>query len=299
MRNLYRVFACLAFIWLSSPSALAHEPRGRVNPDTSAGLGILPPVSCGEDECASLQMQELSPRKPRALYAPPPEIFSAIESASEATGVDIVYLIKAAMLESTYDPAREVSTSSAKGLYQFVEQTWLYMMREYGAEAGLWEFAEAVIWSEKEGFTVADELLREFILSLRYDPELSALFAAAFTQRNADILERVLEREADPAELYLAHVLGASGAAELIRLADEDPGANACKAFARAAKANRTIFYEGRKPRTAEAVRNVLLNKYFDIPADTGTAAYWQPVPAGEGRAMPVLYLGDHTMIHG
>lgn len=296
MRKFLSAIACLAFVSLVPQEGAAYEPRAHLAAALDRSAERAPSIACGDGgDCALAELQA-GAEKPRRLYAPPPEIRAAIEAASAMTGTDFVYLLKTAMLESSFDPEREVSTSSAKGLYQFVEQTWLYMMHEHGAETGLWEFAESVTYSEGDGFDVEDERLREFILWLRYDPELSALFAAAFTRRNAETLARKLGRGVEPAELYVAHVLGSSGAAELIQLARENPKANACKAFARAARANRAIFYDRRKPRTAEAVLNVLMDKYFDIPVDTGQAVPWRP--HGTGVSQPVRYLGEHTLIY-
>ncbi len=295
MRASLFAICCLTVIPLVPRDVTAHEPRTPAA-ESDRIAQYAPSVRCGESgDCAASEPRSVAYRT-RTLFAPPPEIREAITAASETTGTDIVYLIRTAMLEGSYDPVCEASTSTAAGLYQFIEQTWLYMMREHGHEFGLWDFAEAVTYSEENGFDVEDKLLRAHILSLRYDPKLSALFAAAFTRRNADTMARALGRAAEPAELYLAHVLGASGAAALIRLAGERPKANASKAFPAAARANRAIFFQRRKPRSAKEVLNVLLNKYFEVPADTGAARLWRP--GGSGRPAPVRYLGGYELVH-
>lgn len=285
------MFACLAHA-----SAAAHGRAGDSfdqNPTQIAGAPFAAPVSCGlcrEAGDCSLK----SATQPRALrnagrYKAPPHILEFIDAASAMTKVDFDYLLRTAALESSFDPALEATTSTAVGLYQFVEQSWFHMVQETGAELGLEELAGAVGAGEDGGYAVAADEAREEILRLRYDPELSAIFAGLFTRRNFEALARMLEREPDAGELYVAHVFGASGAAKLIRLAAASPDAKAAKHFRRAARANRAIFYhKDKKPRSAAEVYEFLTGKYRNIPveaveddeAPTATAeppAVWEP----------------------
>src|SRR5690606_20751754 len=122
---------------------------------------------------------------------------------------------------------------------------------------------------EGGGYHVTADEMREEILRLRYDPELSAIVAGLFTQRNFEALARMIEREPGAGELYVAHVLGASGAAELIRHVAEEPDVKAEKHIRRAARANRAIFFhKDNKPRSAAEVYEYLTGKYFQIPVD-------------------------------
>ena len=50
---------------------------------------------------------------------------AAIRRASNATGVDADFLLKTARRESALNPSAKARTSSAAGLVQFIEQTWL------------------------------------------------------------------------------------------------------------------------------------------------------------------------------
>jgi hypothetical protein len=150
---------------------------------------------------------------------------------------------------------------------EFIEQSWLYMLYEAGAEFGLADLASEIAVGDKGGFEVVDEEMREAILELRYDPELSARFAALFTWRNFEALSKLLGREPEAKELYLAHVFGASAAAQLIALAAEKPDVKAERHFRRAARANRAIFYhKDRKPRSVAEVIEYLAGKYRRIP---------------------------------
>ncbi|MDO9248810.1 MAG: transglycosylase SLT domain-containing protein, partial [Phenylobacterium sp.] len=55
---------------------------------------------------------------------------AAIQRASNATGVDFTFLMKTANRESGYNPRAKASSSSAAGLFQFVEQTWLSTLKQ-------------------------------------------------------------------------------------------------------------------------------------------------------------------------
>ncbi|MDB5435973.1 MAG: lytic transglycosylase, partial [Phenylobacterium sp.] len=59
---------------------------------------------------------------------------AAIQRASQATGVDFSFLMKTAGRESGMNPAAKAGGSSAAGLFQFVEQTWLSTLKQHGAK---------------------------------------------------------------------------------------------------------------------------------------------------------------------
>ena len=77
---------------------------------------------------------------------------------------------------------------------------------------------------------------------MRFDAEASALMAGAYTQESADLLENRLGRATSEGELYIAHFLGAGGAAKLISAAEDTPNARADTLFPAAAAANKSIF---------------------------------------------------------
>ncbi len=191
-----------------------------------------------------------------------PQMVAALEGAAIATGADFAYLLKTAALESSFDPMLVAKTSSATGLYQFIDRTWLLMMRAYGGQVGLDTLAAAVTFGEKGECDVADALVRDEILALRNDVELAAYMAAVLARQNASDMARALGRTPRPAELYIGHVMGATGGAQLIKLADSKPKQRADKEFRRAARANRTLFFNGKKPRSLDEVRDLIAAKY-------------------------------------
>src|SRR3954449_7758326 len=56
--------------------------------------------------------------------------------AARATGVDPAYLMALADKESSLLPDNKARTSSAEGLFQFIESTWLEVLRRYGPKHG-------------------------------------------------------------------------------------------------------------------------------------------------------------------
>jgi hypothetical protein len=206
-------------------------------------------------------------------FAAPLPVIAAVVKASAITGADFEFLLKTAALESSFDGNTEAKTSTAVGLFQFITHTWLYMIREAGPELGLDELAAAIVVNAKGEFKVEDPALEAEILRLRYDPELSAIMAGAFARRNAEAAARLLGRDVNAGELYIAHFLGAEAGVELIRLAEKEPRSLAEKHFRRAARANRSIFYDGRRARTVAEVCERLLDKYRKIPIHADTEA--------------------------
>src|SRR5258705_13577020 len=66
---------------------------------------------------------------------------AAIQRASDATGVDFSFLMKTANRESGMNPAARAGSSSASGLFQFVEQTWLSTLKQHGSKYGYAPYA--------------------------------------------------------------------------------------------------------------------------------------------------------------
>src|ERR1700680_1539887 len=168
----------------------------------------------------------------------------AIRQAAQATGTSFRYLLATAQVESGLEPQAGASTSSARGLFQFVEQTWLGTMKQSGPALGYGRYADAITKTASGRYEVSDPALRNDILKLRNDPTANAVMAGAFTQANAALLSQKLGRSPSEGELYIAHFLGAGGAARMISLAADSPNAKGADYFPHAASANASIFYE-------------------------------------------------------
>ena len=190
-------------------------------------------------------------------------VAGAIRQASQSTGASFNYLLATAQVESGLNPNAGASTSSARGLFQFIEQTWLATIKQSGSALGYGRYADAISQTATGKYQVNDPALRSEILKLRNDPTANALMAGAFTKSNADILSQRLGRTPSEGELYIAHFLGVGGAARLISLAATNPTARASHFFSHAAQANSPIFYDrSGAPRSVAQVRDVLTARY-------------------------------------
>ncbi|MCJ2085308.1 lytic transglycosylase domain-containing protein [Methylobacterium sp. E-005] len=179
-------------------------------------------------------------------------VVQAIRDGAMASGVGFDYLLATARRESSLDPAAKAGTSSATGLFQFIEQTWLGVMKKAGPRLGLQAEADAITRQADGSYVVPDAGQRQAILDLRRDPKVSATLAGALTQQNADALSGALGREPTAGDLYVAHVLGAKGAAALIATARAFPARAAALDLPEAAAANRGLFYDrSGRPRSA------------------------------------------------
>jgi hypothetical protein len=195
-------------------------------------------------------------------------IGAAIQQAAARTGVDFGYLMNQARVESGLDPNARARTSSATGLFQFIEQTWLGTVQRHGADHGLGWAANAIRRTSGGRYHVADPAMRRAILDLRRQSEAASVMAAEFASDNRDHLESRIGRRAEPVDLYLAHFLGAGGAAQFLRAHDANPDGAAARMLPAAARANRTIFYErDGSPKSFAEIRAHFARRFGDTPA--------------------------------
>ncbi|OYW30429.1 MAG: lytic transglycosylase [Caulobacter sp. 12-67-6] len=183
---------------------------------------------------------------------------SAIQRASSATGVDFTFLMGTAKRESGYNPTAKARTSSASGLFQFVDQTWLGTLKKHGAKYGYARYADLISQGSDGRFRVAGDEARKAVLALKMDPHAASLMAGELASDHASYLRGRVGRTPTAGELYAAHFLGPQGSARLIEAANKTPGASAASLFPEAAQANRSIFYrEGRAATVSEVYANL------------------------------------------
>src|SRR3954466_11260736 len=63
-------------------------------------------------------------------------LVETVVRAAQVTGVDPAYLMALADKESSLLPDNKARTPSAEGLFQFIESTWLEVLRRYGPKHG-------------------------------------------------------------------------------------------------------------------------------------------------------------------
>jgi hypothetical protein len=98
--------------------------------------------------------------------------------------------------ESGGDPAARNSRSSAGGSGQFIDSTWVSMLRKHRPD-------------------IADGKSDSDLLALKFDPGLSREMTAAYAADNAGILQNA-GIAATPGSTYLAHFAGPQGAVGIL-----------------------------------------------------------------------------------
>ena len=229
----------------------------------------------------------------------PQQLAQVLDSAGARSGVDFDYLLQTAIRESSLNPRAKATTSTATGLFQFLESTWLEVMKTEGPRLGYQHYADRIQRDKDGDYHVADKAQRLEILKLREDPQISADLAAAMTRENGDLLFQRFGRMPSPGELYIAHFLGAEGASRFFNAGLANPDQSAAALFPRQAKANPGIFYDGGKSLSVRDVyRNLVAKHAGDAPAlDPRFAAQQLATePAGkwqDAEALPSRFSAD------
>jgi hypothetical protein len=192
----------------------------------------------------------------------------AIQRASAATGVDFTFLMGTARRESGGNPAARAGASSAGGLFQFVDQTWLSTLKAHGAKYGYARYADLIQKGADGRYHVQDAEAKKAVMALKLDPHAASLMAGELTSDHAAYLRGRVGRNPTAGELYAAHFLGPQGSAKLIETVQSNPGASAVSLFPDAAGANRSIFYREGQPVTVAQLYGALTRSTAgDAPA--------------------------------
>ena len=228
-------------------------------------------------------------------------IQSAIAQASSRTGIDFDYLLGQAKLESGLNANARAGTSSATGLYQFIDSSWLSIVKKHGADAGLGWAANAIQPGANGKLTVTDSATKSAILALRNDPAIASMMAAEHASDNKTALEATLGRAATGTDLYMAHFLGLGGATKFLGTMQANPGASAASLFPAAAAANHGIFYDANGG--ARSLSDIYQRFGDKLGAGAngtlaGTAASTDASSGGTLMAQ-ALSVGDSTVVTG
>lgn len=210
-----------------------------------------------------------------------PPVASIVADVARRTGVDFDFLIDVARVESNFDTSAQARTSSAHGLYQFTNQTWLATLHRHGGAHGYGWAADAIQRNSAGRFDVADPGQRATVLALRGDPAAAASMAAMLTADNRDMLTARTGTAPEDVDLYLAHFLGAAGAVKFVKAWQDNPDQAAAPLLPEAAAANRSIFYSpAGEPRSLATIREQFRQKLGAGSASVAPGGTTIPGPA-------------------
>lgn len=211
----------------------------------------------------------------------------AVRNASARTGVDFSYLMDVARVESNYDADAQASTSSARGMFQFTNQTWLSTLDRHGASHGLSWAADAIGRDSNGRYSVRDAGLKNQILALRDDPAVASTMAASLTADNRAYIEPRIGRSAEAVDLYLAHFLGSGGAVNFLSAMSADPDQPGAPLLPEAASANENIFYgAGGRMRSLTEIRDMFRAK-LENGGDFSLPSSFAPPAVGQSSMPP------------
>jgi len=264
------------------------KPRFRLTSDLKAGPG--PEQALAASPFLALSRIDriphdlLAPEEPAIELGDPNDVLAfgpmrvkrhlveVVMKAAHAVETDPVLLMAIADKESSFLSAVQARTSSATGLFQFIERTWLQVVREFGAKHGLAKEAEAITWADDQ-LVVTDAAERARILELRRDPHLSTLMAGEMLARDRARIARRIGRDLTQGETYLAHFLGPDDAERFLAKVVGEPNTSASKLLPKPARANRPIFF-ARKGRRAKSLSVAEVHRKFEAMMDMRLERY-------------------------
>jgi len=211
-----------------------------------------------------------------------PAVMRGIRQASATTQVDFGLLVAEAQQESGFQPDAKAPNSSATGLFQFIDSTWLTMVQRFGDKYGIGPLAQQITTDPGGHPHVADPATRQQILDLRKDPILASDLAAEYTKLNQTEVEHAIGRKVGSTDLYIAHFLGSGGAAQFLRAAQQNGSTAAADLLPDAAAANPHVFYDQQSgtPRTVAQIYRAFaqrIEKGVQTLASLGGAAIASP----------------------
>jgi hypothetical protein len=197
-------------------------------------------------------------------------IVERVVKAAQTTEMDPALLMAIADKESNFSSTAKARTSSASGLFQFVEKTWLKAVKTFGWRHGHSETAAAIASDDAPR---VNGQKRAQILNLRNDPYLSAVLAAEMLKKDSARIAEKIGRPLTAGETYLIHFLGPDDAERFMKTVEEAPHTSAAALLPKPARANKPIFYEqqGRRLKV-RSVREV--HEAFETMMDKRTSRY-------------------------
>ncbi len=191
-----------------------------------------------------------------------PSLASVLNAAGDRSDVDFDYLLKTAERESSLNPQAKAASSSATGLFQFLDTTWLQVMKSEGAAPRLPglcrrhhpERQRRLRHQGSQGPRRGAEAARE--------PDGRRRHGRRLHQEQWRLSQGKIRPHAEPRRALYRAFPRAPGGREDVRRRAEKPDQVAAQLFPQAATANPTIFYDHGRARTIREVYHALVAQH-------------------------------------
>lgn len=233
-----------------------------------------------------------SQRKPIDDREANPHVMKALLSASEKTGFPAPLLMSFAWFESKMDIHAQNTVSSAKGLFQFTNQSWLEAMKKWGPDIGYKHLSETLTTTHSGHYVTQNYKNMHALLSLRDDPFIASYMAARFLMDCKETMERELGHPVKDRDIYIAHVLGAEGAVSFLQNVEKSPNTLVGYRFPTATKNNHNLFYDGDKMRTIRESHDAITTmiseqtQHYALLLNQGEKSFMQEIFRAEQKAV-------------
>ena len=143
----------------------------------------------------------------------PKPVHEAIQKASTKTGFKADILGAMAYMESRFDNHAHAHKhiSSATGLFQFTNSSWLYSLMKHGDEIGLSSVSSNIYQTKTGRMALHRPKDEKYIMGLRKNSTISSILTAKVAQENQKMIEEIKGSQATPGDIYLTHVVGPNG----------------------------------------------------------------------------------------
>lgn len=254
----------------NSSGSVGSTPSGGVMTPSQGAVDNVPDVESKPSIAASAGTKDTSAKG---------SLKAIIEEGARKAGMDGDMMKAFAAVESSMNPSAAASTSSARGLYQFLKATWREQVDKHAKKYGL-----------DRGVSPND-------------PYASTLIASEYMKTNLKYVSSV-KKDTNIVDAYLTHFLGPGGAKTFLS-APKD--AIAAQVMPKAANANKGIFFEKGRPRTIGEVYAHLGKKImekaraFGINVSVGSSSSLgktdsqqnvDKVTSSTGKLTPTSYTG-------
>ncbi len=257
--------------------AAGRPPSPKINP-----LATMSPRKWGMSDPTQFQQLAALP----AIQQPSrQDSLKSLHRAAQGSKTSFSTLVSLAASESSFNTAAVSKKSSAAGPFQITENTWLHLVKKYGAAQGRSDLASMVSRAQDGTLSVSDEN-RAAVLGARHEIGLSASLAAKLMDENRASLNRRLGREPSESEVRMSYFLGVTGATRLINTAETNPDAPVKGLLPRAYANHRSMFSEQGKPITAAQAVATLDAKFT---AEFAQAQKTKPVPMTSGTLVAAM----------